>query len=78
MSDYEFRNKTFDYAPPSRSGGAGGALMLVGGIIALFFLAMLFFGASDGTAPATETGAAAPVVGEETAPAAPAAPAVNQ
>jgi hypothetical protein len=30
MSDYEYRNKTFDYATPSRAGSAGG-LLFVGG-----------------------------------------------
>jgi hypothetical protein len=32
MSDYEYRNKTFDYAPPSRAGSAGG-LLFVGGTL---------------------------------------------
>jgi sarcosine oxidase delta subunit len=39
MSDYEYRNKTFDYAPPSRAGSAGG-LLFVGGIILLFIVGM--------------------------------------
>ena len=73
MSDYEYRNKTFDYAPPSRAGSAGG-LLFVGAIILLFIVGMLFFGAGGGenvtpadtdgtpavTAPATDSTPVAP------------------
>ncbi|MEJ6394914.1 hypothetical protein V8J82_16740 [Gymnodinialimonas sp. 2305UL16-5] len=75
MADYEYRNKAFDYTPPNRSGsGAGGALLFIGGIFALFILAMVFMGGGDGgvTAPEAAGGATAPAV--ETAP--PAVPAV--
>ncbi len=58
MSDYEFRNKTFDYAPPTRTGSVSG-LLFVAAIIVLFFVGMLFFGAGGGetTAPVTTDGA---------------------
>ncbi len=58
MSDYEYRSKTFDYAPPSRAGSASG-LLFVTAIIVLFFVGILFFGAGGGdtTAPAATDGA---------------------
>ena len=58
MSDYDQRNKAFDYTPPTRGGSGAGALLFIGGIVALFILAMVFMGGGssplpqDGTAPA--------------------------
>lgn len=56
MSDYDQRNKAFDYTPPSRSGSGSGALIFIGGIVVLFILAMLFMGGGSSTLP--EEGAA--------------------
>jgi hypothetical protein len=58
MSDYEYRNKTFDYTAPSRTGSAGGLLFVVA-LIMLFFVGMVIFGASGGdtTAPVATDGA---------------------
>ncbi|WP_341861356.1 hypothetical protein [Gymnodinialimonas sp. 57CJ19] len=61
MSDYDHRNRAFDYTPPTRGGSGSGALIFIGGIVVLFILAMLFMGGGsstlpdDGTAPATVT-----------------------
>ncbi len=84
MSQYDHHNKAFDYAPPERSGSASGALLLVGGIIALFFLAMLFLGSGgpgtvpeEGAAPAVAPADGAPAV-EAPAPATDAAPAITE
>ncbi len=69
MSDYDHRNQAFDYSPPTRGGSGSGALMFIGGIIALFILAIIFMGSGSSTLP--EEGAAAPAV-ESTTPVAPA------
>ncbi len=53
MSDFDHRNKAFDYAPPTRTGGSA-AVWVVGGIILLFILALLFMGGD--TAPPTDGG----------------------
>jgi len=70
MSDYDQRNKAFDYTPPSRGGSGTGVLMLVGGLIALFFLAMLFIGAGSNS-PLPAEGAAPGVTPTDAVPAAP-------
>ena len=79
MSDYDHRNQAFDYAPPTRGGSGTGALMFIGGIIALFVLAIIFMGSGTSTLP--EDGAEVPAI-ESTAPAAdttaPAAPAPTE
>lgn len=73
MSDYDQRNKAFDYTPPSRGGSGAGALIFIGGIVVLFILAMVFLGGGssplpeDGTAPAIALPDNAPVV-DPTAP----------
>ena len=68
MSDYDHRNQAFDYAPPAQSGSGGGGLLFVGGLVALFVLAIMFM--APGGSPLPEEGAAAPVV-ESATPAAP-------
>jgi hypothetical protein len=59
MAEYEHFTKPHGYAPPDRSGSAAGAIMLVGGIILLFLLAVMLMG-DGGTAPVDP--AAAPAV----------------
>lgn len=59
MSDYDQRNKPFDYAPPTRGGSGSGALIFIGGIVVLFILAVLFMGSGSSTLP---EGGAAPTV----------------
>ncbi len=46
MSDYNHRNQAFDYAPPTTGGSGKGALLLVGGLVVVFILAMAFLGAN--------------------------------
>lgn len=72
MSDYDYRtrNQNLDYVPPTRSGNATGAILLVVGLLGIFFLVLLFIGNGGGevapTDPAQDT---APAVGTEPAPA---------
>ncbi len=61
MSDINHRNQAFDYAPPKRGGSGYGALLLVGGVVALFILGMVLL--SVETVPpesAAPAGAVAP------------------
>lgn len=71
MSDYDHRNQAFDYAPPTRGGSGKGALLLIGGIVLLFILAMAFMGSGTDVVPA-EGGPAAPVTPADEGAAAPA------
>lgn len=64
MSDYDQRNKAFDYAPPTRGGSGRGALIFIGGIVVLFVLAMVFMGGGSSTLP--EEGAAPGVLPAQT------------
>jgi hypothetical protein len=68
VSDYDHRNQAFDYAPPAQSGAAGGGLLVVGGLVALFVLAIMFMAPGGSPVPAENT--PTPVV-DTTAPAAP-------
>ncbi len=68
MSDYDHRNQAFDYAPPAQSGFGGGGILVVGGLVALFVLALMFMAPGGSPVPAENT--AAPTV-DTTTPTAP-------
>ena len=69
MSDYEFRNKSFDYAPPERQGSIGGVLLVLLAIAALFLVVSLFAGgagdpASEAIPPETGVVSTPPASGQ--------------
>ncbi|OAN81184.1 hypothetical protein A8B78_09235 [Jannaschia sp. EhC01] len=66
MSDFDQRNRNFDYAPPTRGGSGSGALIFIAGLVVLFILAMLFMGGGSSTLP--EEGAAPAGVPSDEAP----------
>lgn len=74
MSDYDQRNKAFDYTPPTRGGSGAGALLFIGGIVVLFILAMVFLG--GGSSPLPQDGTAPAIVAPDVSPMAPEAPVI--